>query len=422
MLCRKKEEQIINIVDSIMGSGKTSWAIQYMNNAPDYQKFLYITPYKNEVERIINTCVREFMQPQSDRNGETKLEDIKRLVREGKNIASTHALFQRIDSEFIDLLEMENYILILDEVMNVIEQIDTYSNSDLNMLYNKKIIEVDKNGLVLWKQNDYQDGYFERIRNLANSNRLMMYEDSNSDPLSLYWTFPVDVFQSFEEVYILTYMFDGQIQRAYFNLFNQKYNYYSIESKENSYQLSDYVPFDKEERKHLKELINIFYSKRTDKNDMNKIGSKPTVFSVSDLKKRTKTKETVKLIKDRGYNFYRHKCGVSSDEVMWTTYKQFKGKIFPKGLKDQFVSVNARATNEYQHKSTCIYFANIYVNPVLQNFFSRNQVKLNVDLYALSELLQWLFRSRIRIGKSINVYIPSIRMRTLLEKYLNNQM
>lgn len=40
------------------------------------------------------------------------------------------------------------------------------------------------------------------------------------------------------------------------------------------------------------------------------------------------------------------------------------------------------------------------------------------DAYALSEMLQWIWRSSIRDGKPINIYIPSKRMRTLLMNWL----
>lgn len=46
----------INIIDAICGSGKTSAAINFINNSPDDQHFLYITPYLTEVARIINAC------------------------------------------------------------------------------------------------------------------------------------------------------------------------------------------------------------------------------------------------------------------------------------------------------------------------------------------------------------------------------
>lgn len=417
----KRKEVSITVVDSIMGSGKTSWAIQYMKNAPVYQKFMYITPFKTEVERVIASVNRGFKQPDEDREGDTKLEDVKRLIAAGENIVSTHSLFKNIDREFIDLLEMENYTLILDEVMDVIEQVDI-ATDDLKMLVENKVIGLGKNGLVDWQQTDYKKGFFEKVRNLANSGKLMMYEDKNKEPVALYRLFPVETFNCFERVFILTYMFDGQIQRAYFDLYGQKYVYKTVVKKGKDYKLASYISFENEDRTHLKRMINIYYLSPNDRKDMNKMGNRHNYFSVSDLKQKTASKDVRKVIKDNAYNFYRNKCTVPTEEVMWTTFKDYKDKLTPRGLKEQFVSVNARATNEFQHKSTCIYLANIYMNPLTKHFFNKQGVEVNMNLFALSELLQWIFRSRIRKGEPINIYIPSIRMRTLLEQYLNNEI
>ena len=103
---------------------------------------------------------------------------------------------------------------------------------------------------------------------------------------------------------------------------------------------------------------------------------------------------------------------------MWTTFKEFENTLLPKGLSNSFVAVNSRATNQYQDKSVCIYLANRFMKPVTKKFFSKHDVQVDEDKFALSELLQWLFRSRIRNGQPINVYIPSKRMRTLLIDYL----
>ena len=49
----------VTIIDSICGSGKTSWAIDFMNESVD-KKFIYITPYLDEVERVIDGCSNRF--------------------------------------------------------------------------------------------------------------------------------------------------------------------------------------------------------------------------------------------------------------------------------------------------------------------------------------------------------------------------
>ena len=43
---------------------------------------------------------------------------------------------------------------------------------------------------------------------------------------------------------------------------------------------------------------------------------------------------------------------------------------------------------------------------------------LNNDKIALAEMLQWIWRSQIRRGQPINIYIPSKRMRRLLMEWL----
>jgi hypothetical protein len=43
------------------------------------------------------------------------------------------------------------------------------------------------------------------------------------------------------------------------------------------------------------------------------------------------------------------------------------------------------------------------------------------DLYGLSEMIQWLWRTRIRKSESIQVVIPCKRMRELLERWLDGE-
>lgn len=421
MLCQKPTTTKITIIDSIMGSGKTSWAIQYMNSSPRFKKFIYITPFLNEVERVLNSSVRKFAQPESKKGG-TKLDNLKDLIYKGEDIVSTHALFQRMDNELIELFEMQGYTLILDEVMNVIDQVKI-SKDDLQLLLTARtktgdpVITIDDKGFVHWNDKEYVDGNFEYIRNLANADNLMIY-----DNIAMYWLFPVSAFKGFEEVFVLTYMFNGQIQRYYYDLFNLDYNFQAVTNNNGNYELVAYVPLQHENRDYLKGLIKIYYSQPTDRTDINKIGEKTSAFSKTQLTKLTGNATQQKLLKDNGFNFYYNKMKVPSNEVMWTTFLSFEKKLCPKNLKKRFVEVTARATNDYADKSTCIYFANRYMNPITKKFFTSKGVKVDEDLFALSELLQWVFRSRVRKGKPINIYIPSKRMRTLLEKYLNNEL
>ena len=47
-------------------------------------------------------------------------------------------------------------------------------------------------------------------------------------------------------------------------------------------------------------------------------------------------------------------------------------------------------------------------------------VKVDEDAYALSYMVQWIWRSAIRDGEEIWIYIPSKRMRTLLINWMDS--
>ena len=78
-----------------------------------------------------------------------------------------------------------------------------------------------------------------------------------------------------------------------------------------------------------------------------------------------------------------------------------------------------RATNEYKDRNSVAYLINRFENPIITGFLSKNGAEVNQDIFALSELIQFIWRSQIRDGKPINLYIPSERMRILLLEWLN---
>ena len=45
----------VTVIDSIMGSGKTTSLINMMNENTE-EKFIYITPYRDEIDRVIANC------------------------------------------------------------------------------------------------------------------------------------------------------------------------------------------------------------------------------------------------------------------------------------------------------------------------------------------------------------------------------
>lgn len=56
----------------------------------------------------------------------------------------------------------------------------------------------------------------------------------------------------------------------------------------------------------------------------------------------------------------------------------------------------------------------------MKHYFELQGIKVDEDAFATSEMIQWIWRSAIRKGEPITLYIPSDRMRNLFIKWLNN--
>lgn len=418
-LFMEKKDNQVTIVDSIMGSGKTSWAIQFMKENIETNKFLFVTPYLTEIERIIEATQGEFKQPESSRE-DRKLESLKSLIRKGEQIVTTHELLKRSDSELIELIDLQGYTLILDEVIGVIEE-QKIGPSDVKLLLDAKdgdqnYIDVGPNGIVKWNMETYKNGMFQRIRNKAKTGNIILFEEKK-----MYWLFPQELIEAFQKVYVLTYLFKGQLQYYYFQMMKITMEFKAVAQNTLGYHLIDYQGAKGENRQFLAELIRIHYD-TTRGNKLNTVGDKPNSFSVSDLAKQTKKADWKKLVRNNAYTFFRHRVKVDPENVIWTTFGDYQKLLQPDRLSKAFLSVNARATNEYAHTTCCIYLANRYMNPILKRFFEQKGLEVDEKLFALSELIQWLFRSAIRNEQSIDLYIPSVRMRTLLEQYLKNEI
>jgi hypothetical protein len=105
---------------------------------------------------------------------------------------------------------------------------------------------------------------------------------------------------------------------------------------------------------------------------------------------------------------------------MWTTFKLYRSKLKGPRYTRGFVSINAKATNEYQEKAALAYLADRHANPLVTGYFQDMGVEIGPNRFGLTELIQWLWRSRIRQGepKPICLFIPSDRMRTILTNWM----
>ena len=71
-------------------------------------------------------------------------------------------------------------------------------------------------------------------------------------------------------------------------------------------------------------------------------------------------------------------------------------------------------------KDLCLYLVNIYPNWNVQKYLNDYHTPVENDAYALSEMLQFIWRGCIRTGKPMDLYVASARMKGLLEAWLND--
>jgi hypothetical protein len=209
-------------------------------------------------------------------------------------------------------------------------------------------------------------------------------------------------------------MFDAQLQKYYYDMNNITYEKYISVKENGNFVFKKNINYsDVEVRNKLKSKINIYDGV------LNKIGDGR--FSLSKSWYESK-KHLHKKIKNNVENYFKNLVKSGTNFNMWTTFKDYQGKIKGKGYTKGFVSCTARATNEYSHKTSLAYTINRFIRPTISEYFRSNGAIVNDDLYALSELLQWIWRSAIRNDEEINLYIPSERMRTLLIDWLENKI
>jgi len=406
----------IKVVDSIMGSGKTSWAFEYINLLPNDKPVLYITPYLEEIKRCIASCpTKKFVEPEKQFGSKTY--DFKDQLIKGVNIAATHSLFRLIDQEALELIKSYEYVLIMDEVMDIIDIDDTIDSTELKDMIDSDIIKLKGTNVSKIKQ--VESGTrenlkkYEHYRKMASNNRLIYFQNK-----ALIWLFPANVFEAFSDVYNLTYLFDGSLQKAYYDLHKIQYDFYSIVGdRTTGYDVMEYDQrYDQADIKVFAKNVSVHDSK------LNGIGRK--IGTANPLSERwyRNNQRTFGLLRNNLKNYFTHIVHGRANVNMWTTFKKHKCALQGNGYTSGFLSKNTRCTNDYRHKKNLAYMIDVYPKPEIVHYFKYQNVNMDLKLYALSEMIQWMWRSRIRQHKPINIYVPSNRMRGLLQDWLDGQI
>ena len=403
---------MIKVIDSMCGSGKSTKMFDMMNRmyAEDISKrFLYVTPFLSEIDTRVpeEMPMLEFATPKNI--GEGKVESLKNLVECGRNIATTHVLFSMLTPEIVEALIEQDYVLVIDEALDCVRQHDDINRSDVSALLTSGMVTVNyrQRGKLYWNEEVYPNhtGKYSEVRNMCKLGVAYSYKDQ-----FLMFEYPPKLLSELSDVFILTYLFNGSDMRCWIDLHEIPYQ---ILNNEDLGLLSEKVIKDKV-RENLNILVPQSLRKTVQKNGtLSKRWFAKT--KADDIKKYQKIMRSV-------VSNTKARAG----EVFWTTFKsqtdKLKGVGYTRGISEDmpaFIPMNTRATNDYRDYRLCMYGCNLFKNPVQANYIREQGVDVDEDTYALSEMIQFIWRGRIRQYEPMDVLILSNRMRRLLEDWLN---
>ena len=433
------------IIDTIPGGYKTTYIINHMNKVYERHlvdrlmgrideddpppRFLYVTPLLDEVDRVREKCLDLRFRDPVPVHGR-KFFDLERLVDAGECIATTHELFKMLTPAVVGKLEAQGYQLVIDEVLTCVDYFK-YDEDDVRSLFAQKMVAIDKpTNQLRWNHDLWPnyDGKHEQVKNLCDCGNLVAWtmDEEGFVPGKkgslLLWAFPADFLAAFQSVHVLTYLFAGSPMRAYLQSQGVDFNLQTVVD-----QGQGLAPWSRcaegEAKARIRKHLKIY------EGPLNDIGKRPRGTRANPLSKSWFLKggeATTKRVRSAATNRFRQLVRdgvVTSREVAWTTFKPFRNKLAGKGYKHytQWIPLNAKASNEYRHKTSVAYLANRFALPEIKAFFESYGIDICENVYALSEMLQWLWRSAIRDDKDpkdVHVFIPSERMRELLKLWL----
>ena len=418
----------VEILDSIMGSNKTNRVLDWIDSNPN-ERYLYISPLLSEVDntsRLATNLKHVSFEFPTTEDSDTKSDDLLAKLEIGANISCTHSLYLGMSEKHLDMIEKYGYIVIIDEEVGVIDAFKKYSTDDLAYLSANGDIEIsDEDGMISWVGAELgKKAKYKQFYNLCKAKAV--YATKRSDTM-LVTQMPVELFTRAKRVIIMTYMFKGNVLDNFLKLKKVEVIPFTdvsptIINKQSIRNLIDLKPLD---RKLLKLGMSVYAYSKMDKKGFDLISNyiRSTGLSVGAKAKDTMytfpkdvspvEMKSGKRVAPRGYLTYKTDIVDDDGNVILDS----KGK--PK-TQDNFCWLHSgcRATNKYSYKWYLAHCYDRHPNLSVETYLYEYGSPIDKNVFALSEMLQWIWRSRIRNGEPIVLAIPNTRMHNLFLDWL----
>lgn len=402
----------VTIVDQPCGYGKTTEMIQSLNAD---ELFLVVVPLKSEVRRELDSVASlGFEEPLEEMTSDrTKKSALIHLVSQRKSIVTTHKLYNEI-GYLCSLGLLDEYHVIIDAVPEVVTTLATISKRSAEEFYlSTGYLSQDGTGLCSTTQK-----WEEKKREVSDTlnPKIMASAEGGNLYLTPQGTFimalPEMLFYRCSSLTVLTYKSEGCYFRKYLDRIGVEYDVHQSEEHEKLFREKARNLINFADASALQN-VNFTYAKQIEIKEGSKICKKVC--------------SALKNVRQRQF------CATPLTDIMVTSAKKNwrDNKAFKKGqLKLQgfakstglgrvhWVANQTRGTNDYANCSHLIYLYDKHPQPPIAQWLNAS-TKAFSEAYALTELIQWVWRSRIRQNEPITLYLPSPRMKRLMLDWLN---
>ena len=440
----------IEVVESLMGNGKTFATLRYieqqaMNNKES--RWIYCTEYLSEIENRTkdekSLCKHLWRTPIEDDKTQKFIELL--LEPKVQLIAITHALLLVASKNtYINtLIKAKGYSLFLDETIELINPYTGCLYGDfLTWKAEDKFRIIEPNGKVQWVYKDEISG------GLGTSFKQLAEDTVNKDihcgiagkRVSLVEVEDEVIFTQFDRVILATYQLQHSLFDAYLSLKGiKKKPCLDIECNKacTKRDIKALITLDTRHNKKFKgksmsstwwegggksgsTLEDIRLVNNTIKNigDTHGCKGQPHLLGFTVPSSKIGKSTNPKNIYPRGYPSTVCFMEESSTEVD----SNGKPKLVPTDEKDKanstYIPCNSRACEDYKNKVVMVHAFNRFPHQQVMSFLSDREIPFSSEVFALNELLQWLWRSAIRDNERIVVCILSERMLDLFVNWL----
>lgn len=409
----------VKVIDAICGAGKSTHIMKHMREHKD-ERWIYASPYLTEVgdgrtEGRIQKALpeMEFISPDG-----SKGKHLKELISSGSNVAITHALLMQLDKECLTLIQAGGYNLVIDETLDVVSTYKRIPRDDLRGLVGNYVILNPTTNRLSWNTSTYGDDYsgmFKDIKDMCDLESLYLHKET-----VLINKLSNQVVRSAKSVTVLTYLFEGSFMQAWLDIANIEWEYEKLDSG-----------IDPEVIKQkVRDNLIIETTKKLDALNYPKGLYLRSAYSSSWYNSNPELMEEIRQGCENYLSKLRRK--IDKRQVFWTTFKKYaeelKGRGYTRGatlssdgeILTPFVTKNKRASNEYADSNICMYLVNVFPHGDITSYLQSQGYTIDADKFAISEMVQFIFRGSIRKDEPMHLLVASRRMETLLKEWLDS--